>query len=206
MPVGLTTEIIMELFERGAAEQGEVVQVDEHTQRGVATIHHEKAWAYNPALMLPVPTTKDDQKRHKRIGLKPPIQYVCSDHYQVAIFDAETPDGFPDMIHLSIKRRDRKPLDHNRWRILQALKNIVVGEENEAVEIYPAESRLVDTANQYHLWVLKDPNLFFPFGFADRLVSNTAAGEGEQRAGTNYSDVDEARLNDLTSRFYEDMP
>jgi len=30
---------------------------------------------------------------------------------------------------------------------------MIVGEEHEAFEVYPAESRLVDTANQYHLWV-----------------------------------------------------
>jgi hypothetical protein len=34
------------------------------------------------------------------------------------------------------------------WRDLQRIKNQLVGPECEAVELYPAESRKVDTANQ----------------------------------------------------------
>lgn len=52
--------------------------------------------------------------------------------------------------YLSIKRRDREPISD--WRAMQKIKNAIVGDEWEAVEIYPAESRLVDTANQYHLF------------------------------------------------------
>jgi hypothetical protein len=40
------------------------------------------------------------------------------------------------------------------------------------MEIYPAESRLVDTANQFHLWVLA-PGVQVPIGFFDgRLVND----------------------------------
>lgn len=56
------------------------------------------------------------------------------------------------------------------WRDLQAIKNELVGPEHEAIELYPAESRLVDTANQYHLWVLKDPSQRIPVGWTQRLV------------------------------------
>jgi hypothetical protein len=38
------------------------------------------------------------------------------------------------------------------------------------VELFPAESRLVDTANQYHLWVMADAEYRFPFGYQRRLV------------------------------------
>jgi hypothetical protein len=55
-------------------------------------------------------------------------------------------------VHLSIKRFDRGPV--RDWRHLQQIKNEVVGPEAEAFEIFPAESRLVDTANQYHLWAI----------------------------------------------------
>jgi len=82
--------------------------------------------------------------------------------YQVNIAYGE------DIIHLSIKRRDKRPI-HN-WRQLQRIKNELVGEEYEAVEIYPAESRLVDTSNQYHLWVFTDPKFRLPFGFDGRMV------------------------------------
>ena len=72
------------------------------------------------------------------------------------------------MLHLSVKRRDKQPV--HDWRHLQQIKNELVGHEYEAVEIYPAESRLVDTANQYHLWVFKDPTFRLPFGFSERFV------------------------------------
>jgi hypothetical protein len=90
----------------------------------------------------------------------------------------------PDMIHLSIKRRDRKPVGSERFRDFQRIKNELVGPNHEAVELYPAEDRLVDTANQYHLWVLATPNERFPFGYADRLLMDSShhAGTGaEQR-------------------------
>lgn len=85
-----------------------------------------------------------------------------NDIYQVAVFDL--PEG---AVHLSIKRIDRAAI--HDWRHLQQIKNELCGPEREAVEIYPAESRLVDTANQYHLWVLP-PDMRVPFGFEKRLV------------------------------------
>jgi hypothetical protein len=30
---------------------------------------------------------------------------------------------------------------------------------------------LVDTANQYHIFVIQDPRKVFPFGFFERMVS-----------------------------------
>lgn len=73
-----------------------------------------------------------------------------------------------EIVHLSIKRRDKKPV--HDWRHLQWIKSILVGPENEGVELYPAESRLLDTANQYHLWVLKNPEKRFPFGYYEGRV------------------------------------
>lgn len=103
--------------------------------------------------------------------------------YQVAIFDCPTPDGWPGMVHLSIKRRDREPI--RDWRVMQAIKNAIVGPEHEGMEMYPAESRRVDGANQYHLWVLADSSTQFPFGFTSRHVSyEHPVGEGEQREET----------------------
>ena len=52
--------------------------------------------------------------------------------------------------YLSIKRRDQEPIGD--WRAKQRLKNALLGEEWEAIEIYPKESRLVDASNQYHLF------------------------------------------------------
>jgi hypothetical protein len=38
------------------------------------------------------------------------------------------------------------------WREFQRIKNDVVGPEWEAIELYPAESRLLDPSNYYLLW------------------------------------------------------
>lgn len=90
-----------------------------------------------------------------------------NDLYQVSIHDCG------DILHLSIKRRDKEVI--HDWRHLQEIKNLLVGPENEGVEIYPAESRLVDTANQYHLWVHKNPAFRFPVGWHEgRHVATSA--------------------------------
>jgi hypothetical protein len=90
--------------------------------------------------------------------------------------------GWPAMIWLSIKRLDKKPIDRNYWRTMQRIKNELVGQEHDGVELFPAESRLVDTANQYHLWCLADPGMRFPFGFATRLVSESDSHGARQRS------------------------
>src|ERR1043165_2191444 len=48
----------------------------------------------------------------------------------------------------------KKTADHD-WRDYQRIKNELVGPEAEGVELYPAESRLVDTSNQFHLYVFE---------------------------------------------------
>lgn len=81
------------------------------------------------------------------------------------------------VVHLSIRRADRKPV--RDWRHMQAIKNDILGPEVEAVELYPAESRLVDTANEFHLWAPVDDQgaaVPFPFGFNDgRVVTGPEA-------------------------------
>lgn len=94
--------------------------------------------------------------------------------YQVHIRKVSAmPSGSADalaFVHLSIKRRDREPVGVEQFRHFQRIKNDLVGPECEAIEIYPAESRLVDTANQYHLWVCTDPTFRWPFGFTERMI------------------------------------
>lgn len=80
---------------------------------------------------------------------------------------------------LSIKRLDREPC--RDWRHFQQIKNEIIGPEYEAMELYPAESRLVDSANQYHLWGFYDPTYRFPFGFNERMVSMAPIGKSKQR-------------------------
>ncbi len=100
--------------------------------------------------------------------------------YQVLVIRRPSLVNGPDMIWLSIKRRDKKAI--HDWRHFQRIKNELTGEENEGVELYPAESRLADCANQYHMWVIVDPKFRFPFGFNDRHVEeNGHDGKWKQR-------------------------
>jgi hypothetical protein len=73
---------------------------------------------------------------------------------------------FPEspLVQLNIRRRDGRPIFRD-WRHFQAIKNQLVGEECEGIELYPAESRLVDTSNKYHLWCHTDSRFRFPVGF-----------------------------------------
>lgn len=95
--------------------------------------------------------------------------------YQVEVRESvATQEGWPKMVWLSIKRIDRDPV--HDWRDLQRIKSELCGAECEAVELYPAESRMVDTSNQYHLWVIVVPGVRFPFGFEDgRTVGSPEA-------------------------------
>lgn len=65
------------------------------------------------------------------------------------------------------------------WRHLQEIKNHVCGWEWEAVEIYPAESRLKDPSNARYLWASKDP---IPFGLSGgRMVLDSDHAFAPQR-------------------------
>jgi hypothetical protein len=92
--------------------------------------------------------------------------------YTVLIEELDEPAG---MTHLSIRRNDRHWT--RDWRHMQRIKNELMGPEREAVELYPAESRLVDAANQYHLWVAPEGNNF-SFGYQRREVEGPVFGVG----------------------------
>ena len=123
-----------------------------------------------------------------------------SEFYQVAV-DKDPPHAFPGALiwHLSIKRLDKEPI--HDWRDLQAIKAQLCGDEAEAIELYPARSRVVDTSNQFHLWVfmrmsgLRLPRL--PIGWAANAVLDEAAtGRAKQRPLT-------AGAKDAASKAYD---
>lgn len=89
------------------------------------------------------------------------------------------------LIHLSIKRNGREQI--HSWRDLQHIKNELIGPEYEAVELYPAESRRVDSANQYHLYVLPKSGQRWPFGYTDRVVGDSVGARyfGAQQTDGN---------------------
>ena len=78
-------------------------------------------------------------------------RYYVNNLYQVQV----QPSGHAgQMMHINIRRRDGGMFKD--WRHFQQIKNEIAGPEREAVEIYPAESRKVDTSNKWHLWVLPE--------------------------------------------------
>ena len=86
---------------------------------------------------------------------------------------------------IAIQRRDGAAVQD--WRDLQAIKNELFGAGHEAIELYPAESRVVDTQNQFHLWVLLTyegrPRPRFPVGWScgKRCTAQEAKGTLPQR-------------------------
>ena len=92
-----------------------------------------------------------------------------NERYQVIVTDCGP------IIHLSIKHLLNGPLNYLQdWRDYQRIKDELCGPQREAVQIFPAADRLVDGANQFHLWVLKEGR--FPFGFDTRLLSEGDLG------------------------------
>lgn len=77
------------------------------------------------------------------------VEVWANDEYEATV--EHSPRGWA---YITLKRFDRHAI--RDWRHLQSIKNEVVGPEREAFELFPAESRLMDTANQYHLWVLPE--------------------------------------------------
>jgi hypothetical protein len=65
---------------------------------------------------------------------------------------------------------------------MQRIKNEILGPEEEAMELYPTESRLMDTANQYHLWCFL--GMRAPFGYESERIVMEQSGEvgGKQRS------------------------
>ena len=134
-------------------------------------------FTFEPAVL---PPESFDPEHYMSRGIAPDVaaavvrdmkhqRVFMSSEFQVNVRKVAITD-WPPMLHLSVKRRDRAVI--HDWRDLQRIKNAIVGPEHEAVELYPAESRLVDGANQFHLWVLAERGVRFPFGFDERLVDD----------------------------------
>ena len=88
-----------------------------------------------------------------------------NDRYTVSVhlLDGDR-DGF---VELAVHNHNRTP--HVPWRHLQQIKNEVLGPDREAVQLFPAEDRLVDTANEYWLYV-------YPVGKAPMRNRRTKVG------------------------------
>ena len=92
-------------------------------------------------------------------------QYWLNDLYQVQTRRFFNEAFKEEMVHINIRRRDGAAIFD--WRHRQKIKNELVGEECEAFEVYPAESRLSDEANKYHLWAFINPKVRLPVDCGD---------------------------------------
>lgn len=79
---------------------------------------------------------------------------------------------------LSIKNRDKSA--RHDWRDFQRLKTELLGADVEGIEIYPAEDRVVDTCNQWHL-ICFQPGQRVPFGYQYTHLSEKQNEGGSQR-------------------------
>jgi hypothetical protein len=83
------------------------------------------------------------------------------------VVETLSPQGLTGELHLSITRNDRSAA--HDWRDFQRIKNELCGFEREACELYPAQSRLYDTANTFHLWVMAEGDRV-PVGYNSQTV------------------------------------
>jgi hypothetical protein len=112
-----------------------------------------------------------------------------NDVYTVIRLEAASTTGETDpAVYLSIRRNDRRPA--RDWRDFQRIKNQLAGPEYEGIELYPAESRLIDSANQYHLWCFP---FQMPFGYNERDVQTQAVADAEA-PGSVQRDPEEVDL------------
>ncbi len=118
---------------------------------------------------------------------KGPMPYIWSDGcrgsrydigpYQVAYRDGWLCKNDDRCAMLQICREDGGSVFD--WRDMQQIKNLVLGPEWEAVELYPSESRLRDPSNARYLWAKSDG---FDIGFqGQRLVLDAEHAFAPQR-------------------------
>jgi len=101
-------------------------------------------------------------------GLKDYVDEVWrNDEYEVQLQFADKGKGIKGFIWLQFKHITKEAI--HDWRDMQEIKNLICGEEREAFEIFPAESRLVDTSNQYHLFVMPDGEKI-DCGYTERAI------------------------------------
>jgi hypothetical protein len=85
----------------------------------------------------------------------PTIEGVYADENNEYIVEKyRIENGDPFKYRLAIRRKDKEAM--HSWSLFQDIKNQIAGDEVVAIEVYPEKSKLVDTANIYHLWVFKD--------------------------------------------------
>lgn len=83
--------------------------------------------------------------------------YNGVEHYENDLYDVSKRSltsgffiGDSPYIILGIINRDQTA--RHDWREFQQIKSMLAGKDWEGIELYPAESRLVDPSNEFFLW------------------------------------------------------
>ena len=81
------------------------------------------------------------------------------------------------------------------WAEKQQIKDELFGANRVAVEVYPTEDRLVDTADVYHLWVF-DKKYRLPFGihpkeYQKAINRGYSVTDGELKQLQEYYQIEE---------------
>lgn len=143
--------------------------------------------AWTPFVEIEPPFAAEDVGDAQAAGRS---RWMANSIYVVLAQVLQEVPPFGLVVQLSITTHDQQA--RHDWREMQRIKNEIVGEGVEAVELYPSENRLVDNANWYHLFCFPRLGLQggrLPFGEASRFVSEGSVpgfnqtGEGfRQRA------------------------
>ena len=130
--------------------------------------------------------TRSQAREQLKLYKNEPKRHFQNSYYKVTVRDMPGDSGvflsvFPRLVvrHLSVTHIDGGT--GRDWRDYQQIKNDLIGKECEAVELYPADSRLVDSADSFHLWGVTDEKFRFPVGFGESLVSDCNREVGTQR-------------------------
>lgn len=86
---------------------------------------------------------------------------------EYAVMTRQVLTEWGQVIHACIRNAENTDIP---WAEKQKIKNELFGIDSTAVEVFPADSELVDEANMYHIWVLpKSMRLPFSLKESDRL-------------------------------------
>ncbi len=86
--------------------------------------------------------------------------YVCYENDGYVCLTRELKTKWGNVIHCAFRNKAGTDIP---WSTKQWIKDSLFGKERVAVEVFPAENRLVDKANMYHLWIF-EKGFELPFG------------------------------------------
>lgn len=153
----------------GRAKKGD------HIEPEIAEDYWEPLWPGKPI-----------KNEYKHIDGNQWADTYCNDKCQVFVYDYPKVEGWPSILELSLKLNSREPW--HDWRDFYRIKSEVCGTGCQGVEIYPAHSELVDSANQYHMFVF-EPGAQLPFGLLQQPITDYSPRykelqkQGEQEFG-----------------------